>query len=157
MLGGRLPGPDDVDQLRFTRAVIEESMRLYPPAWTIEREAVHADSICGLPVRAGTTVAVSPYLVHRHPEFWPDPESFDPERFLSDGSRPRYAFLPFGGGRRVCVGAGFAMFEATLILATIAHAGRLDLVADGFPAARALITLQPRGPVPMRYSPHRRP
>ena len=155
VLAGQLPAADNVERLRVTRAVIEESLRLYPPAWTIERDAVHADDVCGVPVGAGSTVVISPYLVHRHPEFWPAPDGFDPERFLSDGRRPRYAFMPFGGGRRVCVGAGFAMFEATLILAAIAQTCRLDLVADGMPTARALVTLQPRGPVPMRCTSRR--
>ena len=120
------------------------------------REAVDADEIAGIPVAAGTTVVVPIYLLHRHPEFWPDPEGFDPERFLTDTDRPRYAFLPFGGGRRICVGAGFAMFEAKLLLASIARtAHRLDLLSGGMPTARAQVTLRPRGPVPMRLVPRR--
>ncbi len=155
VLADHSAGADDVDRLHFTEAVINEAMRLYPPAWSIERDAVEADEIVGIPVAAGTTVVVPPYLLHRHPEFWPDPEGFDPERFLTDTDRPRHAFLPFGGGRRICVGAGFAMFEAKLLLASIARTHRLDLVAGGMPAARAEVTLRPRGPVPMRLVPRR--
>ena len=155
VLADRAPDVDDVDRLPFTEAVINEAMRLYPPAWSIERDAVEADDIAGIPVAAGTTVVVSPYLLHRHPEFWPDPEGFDPDRFLTDTDRPRYAFLPFGGGRRICVGAGFAMFEAKLVLASIARTHHLDLASSGMPTTRAEVTLQPRGPVPMRLVPRR--
>lgn len=150
VLGDRAPGAGDVDNLPFTEAVIHESMRLYPPAWTIEREAIEDVEIAGVPVAAGTTVVVPPYLLHRHPQVWPDPSGFDPERFLTGHDRPRYAFLPFGGGRRICVGAGFAMFEATLMLAGIAQSHRLDLVSPGMPSTLAEITLRPRGRVPVR-------
>lgn len=155
VLADSTAGADEVDRLVFTEGVINEAMRLYPPAWSIEREAVDADEIAGIPVAAGTTVVVPIYLLHRHPEFWPDPEGFDPERFLTDTDRPRYAFLPFGGGRRICVGAGFAMFEAKLLLASIARTHRLDLLSGGMPTARAQVTLRPRGPVPMRLVPRR--
>ena len=154
VLADRAACADDVDRLTFTEAVINEAMRLYPPAWTIERDAVEADDIAGIPVAAGTTVVVPPYLLHRHPQFWSDPEGFDPERFLGDTDRPRYAFLPFGGGRRICVGASFAMFEAKLVLASIVRTHRLDLLS-AMPPARAEITLRPRGPVPMRLVPRR--
>ncbi|WP_454561589.1 cytochrome P450 [Mycobacterium haemophilum] len=150
VLAGRPADADDVDRLCFTEAVINEAMRLYPPAWTLERDAIDVDDVAGIPVTAGTTVVVPPYLLHRHPEFWPDPEGFDPQRFLTDTDRPRYAFMPFGGGRRICVGAGFAMFEAKLLLASITQEYRLDLVSSGMPTAQAEITLRPRGPVPMR-------
>lgn len=89
-------------------------------------------------------------LLHRNPTVWPNPEGFDPERFLDAPERPRYAYLPFGGGRRICVGAGFAMLEATLVLATIARTHRLDLVPGVRVSPRAEITLRPAGPVPMR-------
>ncbi|ARG64100.1 hypothetical protein B1T45_25920 [Mycobacterium kansasii] len=152
VLAGRPACADDVDRLVFTEAVINEAMRLSPPAWSIERDAVEADDIAGIPVAAGTTVVVPPYLLHRHPQFWPNPEGFDPDRFLTETDRPRYSFVPFGGGRRICVGAGFAMFEAKLVLATIAQAHPLDLLSGGMPAVRTEITLRPRGPVPMRIT-----
>jgi cytochrome P450 len=129
--------------------VVSETMRLYPPAWTIERDAATDDNIAGIEISAGDTVAISPYLLHRNSEFWPNPEGFDPRRFLPENTakRPRYAFLPFGGGRRICVGAGLAQLEATLGLATLARAARLDLVATSPVRARAGVTLHPRGPV----------
>ncbi|MGP4029987.1 cytochrome P450 [Actinomadura sp. 3N407] len=152
VLGGRDPRADDVDRLPWTRAVLSEAMRIYPPAWTIERDAVDGDDIAGVRVPAGSTIAVPPYLLHRNTDIWPNPEGFQPERFMGEQQRHRYAYLPFGGGRRICVGAGFAMLEAILVLATVSRTHRLDL-APGVPVrGRAEITLRPAGPVPMRVS-----
>ena len=141
----------DVDRLEWTHAVLQESMRLHPPAWTIEREALGDDVVGGAPVPAGSTVAVPPYLLHRDPEVWPDPERFHPSRFIGVHERPRCAYLPFGAGRRICVGSAFAMMEATLALAMIAREHRLDLVGD-FPHGRAEVTLRPAGAMPMRVA-----
>ncbi|WP_433252551.1 cytochrome P450 [Actinomadura nitritigenes] len=131
---------------------MSESMRLYPPAWTIERDAVAADDVAGAAVTAGSTVAISPYLLHRNPDLWPDPEGFRPERFLGEQDRPRHAYLPFGGGRRICVGAGFAMMEAVLVLALISRSTRLDLAPGVAVPSRAEVTLRPARPVPMRVT-----
>jgi cytochrome P450 len=152
VLGDRDPAAADVEALMWTQAVVSEAMRLYPPAWTIERDAVVADNIAGVQISPGDTVAISPYLLHRNAEFWPNPEGFDPRRFLPDAAarRTRYAFLPFGGGRRICVGAGLAQLEATLALATLARSARVDLLPGVSVSARAAITLHPRGPVPVR-------
>jgi cytochrome P450 len=160
VLGARDPEPGDADKLPRTRAVVSEAMRLYPPAWTIERNALADDDVCGTAVPAGSLVAVPPYLIHRHPEFWPDPAGFDPCRFLPGGGaagespgggpRHRYAYLPFGGGRRACVGASFAELETVLVLATIAQRYRLELTARGIPAPTANITLRPGRGLPMR-------
>jgi cytochrome P450 len=160
VVGDRDPRADDVDTLQWTQAVVNETMRLYPPAWTVERDALEDDDIAGIRVAAGDTVAISPYLLHRHPEFWPNPEGFDPRRFVggkpdalrasgsSDAStRPRYAFMPFGGGRRICVGAGLAQLEATLALAVLAQTALVDLLPTASLRARADVTLHPRGPV----------
>ena len=152
VLGGREPKADDADQLPWTKAVISEAMRLYPPAWTIERDAVEDDVVAGVRIPAGSTIAVPPYLVHRNVDVWPNPEGFQPERFMGEQQRPRYAYLPFGGGRRICVGAGFAMLEATLVLAAISRTHRLDLVPGVDVRARAEITYRPAGVVPMRVS-----
>jgi cytochrome P450 len=154
-LGDRDPDAADVAQLPWARAVVSEALRLYPPAWTIERDALAADDVAGTPVPAGSLVAISPYLVHRHPGFWPDPAGFDPRRFLPGGDgdaaiRHRYAFIPFGGGRRACVGASFAELETVLVLATIARRFRLELTARGMPALVAQVTLRPGRSLPMR-------
>jgi cytochrome P450 len=155
VLGGRHPAAADVAQLPWARAVVAEALRLYPPAWTIERDALAGDDVAGTPVPAGSVVAISPYLVHRHPGFWPDPAGFDPRRFLPGGNgdaatRHRYAFIPFGGGKRACVGSSFAELETVLVLATIAQRFRLELTARGMPAPVAQVTLRPGRTLPMR-------
>jgi cytochrome P450 len=157
VLSGRAPEAADADRLPWTTAVITETMRLYPPAWTIERDALADDDVAGVPVPAGSTVAVPPYLVHRHPEFWSDPAGFDPARFLPPAGRPvvdrpRYAYIPFGGGRRACVGQSFAELETVLVLASIAQRFRLELTAAGIPKPIAAITLRP-GRLRMRLLP----
>ncbi|TYK43830.1 cytochrome P450 [Actinomadura decatromicini] len=150
VLGGREPKAEDVDALPWTKAVLSEAMRLHPPAWTIERDSLDDDVVAGVEIPARSTVAVPPYLLHRNPDVWPNPEGFQPERFLGERNRHRYAYLPFGGGRRICVGAGFAMLEATLVLATISRTHRLDLVPGAAVPGRAEITFRPAGPVPMK-------
>jgi cytochrome P450 len=157
VLGGRDPQAHHVDALPWTQAVVNEAMRLFPPAWTVERDAVEDDDIAGVRVAAGDTIAISPYLLHRHPEFWPNPEGFDPRRFEPDGAstRPRYAFMPFGGGRRICVGAGLAQLEATLALAVLAQTARVDLLPTAVLRARADVTLHPHGRVPATVTPVR--
>lgn len=152
VLGGREPKAEDVERLPWTKAVLSEAMRLYPPAWTIERDAVEGDEVAGVQIPAGATIAVPPYLIHRNAEIWPNPEGFQPERFMGEQQRPRYAYLPFGGGRRICVGAGFAMLEAALVLAAITRTHRLDLVPGVAVPGRAEITYRPAGVVPMRVS-----
>jgi cytochrome P450 len=164
VLGDRDPEAGDADKLPWTRAVVAEAMRLYPPAWTIERNALADDEVAGTVVPAGSLVAIPPYLIHRHPEFWADPAGFDPRRFLADGGavpgdgaaagggqpRHRYAYIPFGGGRRACVGASFAELETVLVLAAIARRYRLELTVRGIPAPSANITLRPGRGLPMR-------
>jgi cytochrome P450 len=155
VLGDRDPDVGDAAALPWARAVVAETLRLYPPAWTIERDALADDVAAGTPVPARSLVAISPYLVHRHPDFWPDPAGFDPRRFLPGGPadaavRHRYAFIPFGGGRRACVGAAFAELETVLVLATIARRFRLELTARGMPVPLAQVTLRPGRNLPMR-------
>jgi cytochrome P450 len=157
VLGDRDPEAGDADRLPWTRAVVSEAMRLYPPAWTIERNALAADEVAGVRIPAGSLVAIPPYLIHRHPDFWPDPAGFDPRRFLADGEAPaglrpqhRYAYIPFGAGRRACVGASFAELETVLVLATMARRYRLELTVRGIPAPAANITLRPGRGLPMR-------
>jgi cytochrome P450 len=168
VLGDREPDAGDADKLPWTRAVVAEAMRLYPPAWTIERNALADDEVCGVRIPAGGLVATPPYLVHRHPEFWPDPAGFDPTRFLPDGGVPglpgpgdghqaghprhRYAYIPFGGGRRACVGSSFAELETVLVLAAVTRMYRLELTVRGIPVPSANVTLRPGRRLPMRLT-----
>jgi cytochrome P450 len=118
-LGDRDP-TEDLPQLEGATRVIEEAMRLYPPAWIIARVATEEDEIGGHRLAPGTVVTLSPYLTHRSAEVWPEPERFDPDRFTAERSaeRPRFAYFPFAGGPRQCIGSEFALTEATLVLAT---------------------------------------
>ncbi len=146
-LGGRPPTLGDLPALSYTRMVLDESMRLYPPAWITERKALADDEICGYSVPAGTTVVVSPFATHRHVHFWTDPEVFDPQRFSAERSagRPRYAYFPFGGGPRQCIGNNFALIEAQLILALIVQRCRLEMAPGWKVEPEPLVTLRPKG------------
>ena len=154
VLGGRTPGMGDVPNLTYTRAVVDEVLRLYPAAWMISRSAVGDDEVGGYRVPAGLTVFLSPYVTHRRPELWPNPEGFDPERFAPEGAdgRPRFAYFPFGGGPRLCIGNNFALMEATLVIAMTMQRYRLDLVPGQTVEAKPRGTLRPRPAVWM--TPH---
>jgi len=142
VLGGRTPHYDDIAKLAYTRMVIEESMRLYPPAHTMAREPIAADEILGSRIAAGSIVLISPWLLHRKASLWPEPHRFNPERFAAEP--PRYSYIPFGAGQRICIGAAFAMTEAILILAMIAQRYRLRLKSAHPIEPQGLITLRPR-------------
>jgi cytochrome P450 len=146
VLGGRLPRHEDLAALPYTRMVLEESMRLYPPAHTLSRQAITEDEVLGRRVPAGALVFILPWLVHRHRRLWEAPERFAPERFAPDRAttRPRFAYIPFGAGPRICIGAAFAMTEAMLILATVAQRFRLRLAPGQQVEPQGLITLRPR-------------
>ena len=161
VLADRAPDIEDVPKLEYTRAVIAESMRLYPPAWTMGRKAVEEHEIGGHRIAPGSLVILSQWVVHHDPRWWEEPDVFRPERWLDseDGSRdagngsreagdgrrlrPKYAYFPFGGGARLCIGESFAWTEAMLLLATIAQRWAFAPVAAPEPEAR--ITLRPRG------------
>ena len=153
VLGDRLPTADDLSSLAVTRAVVCETLRLYPPAPVIWREVLEDDEVGGHRLPAGATVAISPYVVHRNPALWGDPERFDVDRFLTGSAEPpRYSYLPFGEGQRRCVGDGFAMLEAVLALATMARRVQLDMVPGHSVGTDVTITLRPRGGMPMLLS-----
>ena len=155
VLVGRAPTAADVPRLRYTRMVIEESMRLYPPVHTMSRQALADDVVCGHPVPKGADVMISPWLLHRHRKLWHEPDRFDPERFAPEraGNRHRFAYLPFGGGPRICIGMGFAMMEAVLILARMAQRWRLELVPGQEVVPVGLITLRPRDGLNVKLAP----
>ena len=145
-LGDRLPGADDVARLPYTRMVLAESMRLYPPAWIVGRRALGPFDANGYEIPARSIILLSQYVVHRDPRWFPDPERFDPERFTPDhqASRPKFAYFPFGGGPRVCVGEQFAWMESVILLATIAQRWKLRVVAGHPVALQPIITLRPK-------------
>jgi cytochrome P450 len=146
VLGRRTPRYEDVGNLRYARMVIEESMRLYPPAHTIGRAPIAADEVLGQRIPAGAEVLIMPWLLHRKPSLWENPERFEPGRFAPEraAARPRFAYIPFGAGPRICIGAAFALTEAVLILATIAQRYRLRLKPGHPVEPQGLITLRPR-------------
>ncbi len=147
VLAGRPPAVDDLSQLPYTEMVLKESMRLRPPAWILNgRVAIEDVTIGGYTIPAGSMVFISPFVMHRLTQYFPNPERFEPERFTPEKEKeiPRYAYMPFGGGPRVCIGNAFAMMEAQLILATIAQRFRLTLVADQEIELSPQITLSPK-------------
>jgi cytochrome P450 len=145
-LGDRSPTTADLPRLPLCRAAFEEAMRLYPPAWGQPREAIGEDEIDGVRIPARTVVTLAQFLTHRHPEFWDEPEQFRPQRFLGEapGDRPRFAYFPFGGGPRICIGNQFALIEATLVLATVARRYAMALVPDHPVVPDPTFTLRPK-------------
>jgi cytochrome P450 len=146
VLDGRLPTLADLPNLPYTNMVIKEAMRLYPPAWVLTgRTAIATTTLADYTIHQGADLMISPYVLHRNPTTFPDPERFDPERFTAEREKElhRYAYIPFGAGPRVCIGNSFAMMEAQLILATVAQRFRLRLAPDQQVELNAQITLSP--------------
>jgi cytochrome P450 len=142
--GATVNGAHDVERLKFTRAVVDETMRLYPPAFLIARAAAAPDTIAGIPVKKNDIVLIAPWLLHRHEKLWRDPNAFIPARFMPPAPPPdRFAYLPFGVGARVCVGAHFALVEATLALAKMIAAFRLELLDKEPVMPVGVVTTQP--------------
>lgn len=152
VLGGRPPSIDDLPRLGSIRRVLDEAMRLYPPVWVVDRNAVADDGIGGFRIRRGTLIMLSPSVTHRHPAFWPEPERFDPERFRPETvrERPRFAYFPFAGGPRMCIGSQFALTEATLMLAGLCGRFAPAPVAGHRVEPDPGITLRPRHGMPMQ-------
>ena len=146
ILGDRPLQPDDVERLPYTRSVVLESMRLYPPAYAFGREALHDCEIGGYAIPAGSTIFMVPWVLHRDSRWFPDPERFDPGRWTKEftATLPAFAYVPFGGGPRRCIGNSFATMEAVLLLATIARKFRLRLVPNQTVEPFASITLRPK-------------
>lgn len=158
VLGARTPGQADIAELPFTRRLVDECLRLFPPAPGISaRVAAGPDTLGGTPVKAGAYMVLAPWVLQRHRQVWDEPERFDPDRFLPERSegRPRLATMPFGAGPRVCIGQLLAVNEIVLILATVAQHYALDLASDAPVKLHHNVTLRPRGGLPMRL--RRRP
>ena len=152
VLGSRLPAMEDMQRLEYTRMVLSESMRLYPPAWAMGREVLEDVSIGPYRLRKGTMVFFSQYIVQRDARWFPDAERFLPERFAPEArtGRPRFAYFPFGGGNRQCIGESFAWMEAMLVLATLAQRWRVELVEGQKIALQPKITLRPKNGIRVR-------
>jgi cytochrome P450 len=159
----RPPSVEDLPALVYTRAVLSEAMRLFPPAYLIGRRALEPYAVpdTDYEVAAGTVILLSQYLLHRDPRFWDAPDAFRPERWLEPESLPRrseakaghrYAYFPFGAGPRICIGEQFAWMEGVLVLATIGRRWRLELAADQRVAINPIITLRPKYGMRMRIS-----
>jgi cytochrome P450 len=139
---------ESLRSLVWTRAFIDEVLRLYPPAFLISRVARAPDEICGRRITAGTVVNIAPWVLHRHRRRWQEPDVFDPTRFLPGAPAPeRYAYMPFGAGPRVCVGAQFALTEAVLVLARLLQRFQLTLLGPDEVVPRGFVTTQPDRPV----------
>lgn len=151
-LGDHLPRPDDLANLPYTRMIFAESMRLYPPAWAVGRRAINDFEAGGYCIPARSMVLMSQYITHRDPRFHPEPEKFDPERWLPEiaVARPKFSYFPFGGGTRICIGEQFAWTEGILILATIAQKWKLRYLGSAPPEVEPRITLRPAGSLSMR-------
>src|SRR5205823_677849 len=141
VLDGRPPTLADVPRLTYTLMVFQEALRLYPPGWIISRTPRQDDTIGGYHIPTGSTVVISQYVLHRHPDYWDRPLRFDPERFADRGAP---AYFPFAAGPRVCIGNNFALLEARLVIATVAQRYRLELVPGHPVEPEPLVTLRPR-------------
>ncbi len=151
VLGDRLPSFEDVPKLKYAERVFSEVLRMYPPAWLFSRTAREEHEIGGYSLAPGAVVAISPYVVHHDPRYYPDPFKFDPERWTPEAkeARPKFTYFPFGGGNRICIGESFAWMEAILILATLAQSWRPRLVPNQTIKPQAMITLRPKYGVKM--------
>jgi cytochrome P450 len=155
VLGGRTPAYTDLRALTYTDSVVREAMRLYPPAYFIGRMAIEETRIGEFDVPKGMQIGIATFATHRDARWWDRPDDFIPERWAEESERPKYAYLPFGAGPRVCIGNSFAMIEARLLLATLAQRFRLRLPPGTLVRTDPLITLRPKGGMPMRVE--RRP
>ncbi|HYI00753.1 cytochrome P450 [Hyalangium sp.] len=152
VLGGRAPTVEDLPALPFTEGVVRESLRLFPPAWSLSRESVEEDELGGWHIPAGAMVWLNPWTVHRDPRFYEEPLAFRPERWADGLERrlPRFAWFPFGGGPRLCIGQSFAMMEARLALATLARHFRLERTSEREVELLPSVTLRPKHGLPMK-------
>jgi cytochrome P450 len=146
VVGDRTPAYEDLPSLAYTRMVLAESMRLYPPAWAIGRRSLEPFEVRGYPIPKRAVILMSQYIVHRLASYYPDPERFEPGRWTpeSAATRPKFAYFPFGGGTRVCIGEQFAWMEGILVIAALCRRWKMDLVPGHPVEVQPLITLRPR-------------
>ncbi|OBI70061.1 cytochrome P450 [Mycobacterium sp. E796] len=149
VLGARRPCAEDLGRLPWTTACLQESQRYFSAVWIIARRAIEDDVIAGHRIRRGTTVVIPIHHIHRDPRWWPDPETFDPDRFYRPTDRPRSAYLPFGGGRRICIGQSFALMEMVLMAAIMSQRFTFDLAPGAAIELEATLTLRPKRGVPV--------
>lgn len=154
VLGERTPGVEDLDSLVYTRMIIDETLRLYPPAWVFVRSAAGEDVIEGYHIPENAFLMLSPYITHHDPDLWENPKKFDPERFGPDRAKdiPKMAYYPFGGGPRMCIGKNFALMEAQLILAMMAQRFTVELLPDQIVEPHYYVTLRPKEDVMVQFS-----
>ena len=146
ILKGEIPSYQNLGNLRYTAQVVQESMRLYPPVWMIGRRTINEDQIGQYHIPKGVDVAISPYVLHHHSEYWDQPEVFDPDRFSSENIKKQipYSYIPFGGGPRLCIGENFAMMEMILIVAKVAQKYKLLLPKGTKVEIGSSLTLRPK-------------
>ncbi|WGV23218.1 cytochrome P450 [Halotia branconii] len=146
ILNGSSPTIEKLPQLAYTRRIFDESMRLYPPSWGLPRVALEDDEIQGYFIPKGTIINIAQFIIHRHPEFWENPDQFDPDRFLPEkvNQRPKFTYFPFGAGQRICIGKSFALMEATIIMASIFQRFHIELVSHQSIEPDATFTLRPK-------------
>jgi cytochrome P450 len=145
VLDGRAPVLEDLLRMPYSRMVVEEALRMYPPIWLYPRDVIADDEIGGYRVPAGSSVFLTPYVTHRHPGLWDNPDAFDPERFIPEkvAARPRFAYFPFGGGQRQCIGNHMALLQLQLVLIMIGQRCRLQTVPNHPVEHAFLVSLRP--------------
>ncbi len=152
-LAGNVPGIADLERLPLTLMVLREAMRLYPPVWFIARKSMYAGELNGIYIPENVPVIVSPYAIHRHPNYWARPDQFDPQRFAAHASQAKYTYMPFGGGRHLCLGMNLALVEGHMIMAMIAQKFSIRPDAEGPVVPQPAITLRLRGGLPAALVP----
>ena len=152
VLDGRTPGFADIPRLKYTKQLIEETMRLYPPAWTIGRKSLAADEIDGYKIAPAQNMMLMTYHVHRHPDYWEEPDKFSPERFSDENAKniKKFAYFPFGGGPRLCIGNSFAMMEMQIVIATLAQRFKFRRTETHEIEKDPLVTMRPKNGIKMK-------